>query len=129
MFTKPSTRGAIIRIVVLGLAWGWSVMHSGAVPKQPSRPIVAEMVADPDAYIGTHVIIYGLVLESDLASRSFMLQDVSQHPIKVDGRNLPPIAAGDQVQIEGVLQRNASALVLRAEAITPVRVLAGGGCC
>jgi hypothetical protein len=129
MYTKPTLLGAVIRILVLGLAWGWGVLHSAAVPKQPSRPIVAELYANPDAFIGAHIIIYGLVIQSDIGTRSFMLQDVSQHPLRIDAHDLPPIAAGEQVQLEGILERSANNLVFHAEELKRVKVLAGGGCC
>jgi hypothetical protein len=57
------------------------------------------------------------------------LQDVSQRPLTVDAWRLPPIAAGDQVEIEGVLEQTTAGLMLIAIGVKHVQVLGGGGCC
>ena len=97
--------------------------------EQPRRPIAAALFAEPASYAGVRIQIYGLVISSDLKSRSFELQDVSQMPLTVDGRSLPPIKTGDQVEIEGVLQVAGKSIVLKGERIQNVRVTGGGGCC
>lgn len=129
MLNRPTLSGAIIRLVVLIAVGGWCVLHAAAVPAEPSRPIVAELVANPDAYVDSRIEIYGLVIESNIAARSFLLQDVSQRPLLVDAHRLPPVAEGDQVQIEGVLRRTPKGLVLVGDTFKRVKVLAGGGCC
>lgn len=93
------------------------------------RPIAAALFADPAKYVGTRIEIYGLVIEVDTARRSFQLQDVSQRPLTVDAWRLPPIVVGDQVEIEGVLQRTSSGLVLVGTGAKRVQVVGGGGCC
>lgn len=97
--------------------------------QQPKRPIAAALFAEPSSYAGTRIQIYGLVVSSDMKSRSFELQDVSQMPLRVDGRSLPPIKTGDQVEIEGVLEVAGKSILLRGERIQNVRVTGGGGCC
>jgi hypothetical protein len=129
MYTKPTLFGVVVRVLVLALIYVWGYAHSTTVPKIRSHPIVADLVANPDAYLGQPIIIYGLVIEADLAHHTFMLQDVSQHPLRVDAHELPPVLAGAQVQVDGKLERSQGKLVLFGESLKPVQVLAGGGCC
>jgi len=129
MLTRPTLRGAVIRMVVLALACGWGLMQAGAVSKVRSRPIVADLVADPDSYFGKPVIIYGQVIKSDFSAGFFMLEDVSQHPLRIDARDLPPVRVGDQLLVVGTLERTKAGLSLLGKHLRPVRVLAGGGCC
>jgi hypothetical protein len=93
------------------------------------RPIIAQIVADPEKYANHRVEIYGLVTESDAASRTFMLQDVSQRPLLIDGKKLPTVVAGDQVELIGILRANGKELSLAGKSLMHVQVIAGGGCC
>jgi hypothetical protein len=105
--------------------------EAAAKPPKPAalRPIIAQMVAEPDKYIGHQIEIYGLVVESDTAAHTFMLQDVSQRPLLIDGKRLAPVVTGDQVELSGVLQANGKDLLLVARGMKRVKVIAGGGCC
>jgi hypothetical protein len=108
-----------------------SPLYAGEPTTEPvaaARPIAAELFADPAKYVGTRIEIYGLVIEADKMQRSFLLQDVSQRPLTVDAWRLPPIVAGDQVEIEGVLTQTAGGLVLVGTGVKRVQVVGGGGC-
>lgn len=113
---------------VLAAAGSVSAAEKGAVAA-PERPIVAALFAEPARYVGTRIEIYGLVISADSLRRSFLLQDVSQRPLLVEAMGLPPIVAGDQVEIEGELQSRSGNLVLVAHGVKRVRVTGGGGCC
>jgi hypothetical protein len=93
------------------------------------RPIIAQIVADPQKYADRRIEIYGLVVGSDVTSRTFQLQDVSQHPLLIDGKRLPAVAVGDQVELAGILRVNGKDLLLAAKSLKRVQVVAGGGCC
>lgn len=115
--------------LVAALIWGSTSFMAAQGHEQPKRPIAAALFAGPAGYAGVRIQIYGLVISSDLRSHSFELQDVSQMPLTVDGRLLPPIKVGDQVEIEGVLEVTGKSIVLRGERIQNVKVTGGGGCC
>jgi hypothetical protein len=104
---------------------------AAAKPPKPAalRPIIAQMVAEPEKYIGHQIEIYGLVVESDTAAHTFMLQDVSQRPLLIDGKKLAPVVAGDQVELSGILHTKGKDLLLVASGLKHVKVIAGGGCC
>jgi hypothetical protein len=93
-----------------------------------TRPIIAQMLSNPGAYANKPVTIYGLVIEKESDS-VFILQDVSQQPLKVVGTRGVKAAVGDQITIHGVLSKNRSGLYFTARSLTPTRVLGGGGCC
>jgi len=95
----------------------------------PSRPIIAQVVADPKKYVGHRIEIYGLVTESDKSAGTFMLQDVSQRPLLINGSKLPAVAAGDQVEVAGIVRKKGKDLRLDAVSLKHVKVIAGGGCC
>jgi hypothetical protein len=92
-------------------------------------PIIAQLYAEPERYAGRPISIYGLVIEATSEGTVFMLQDVSQHPLKIVGGAMMKAAAGDQVTIVGTLRRDADGPYLAATSIIPTRVTAGGGCC
>ena len=93
-----------------------------------TRPIIAQMLSNPAAYANKPVMIYGLVIEKE-SNSVFILQDVSQQPLKVVGTRGVKAAVGDQVTIRGVLSKNRNGLYFTARSLTPTRVLGGGGCC
>lgn len=93
------------------------------------RPIIAELFATPDKYIGRRVEIYGLILEVDRNGKRFALQDVSQMPISIVASENASIASGDQMIVSGVLRWADHDLEVIAHSIKPTRVVAGGGCC
>jgi hypothetical protein len=123
---------ACLGLAILVSTWlVTSPLHAGGATTAPAaeRPIAAQLFADPAKYVGMRIEIYGLVIEADNAQRSFLLQDVSQRPLTVDAWRLPPIVAGDQVEIEGVLTQTAAGLVLVGTGVKHVQVVGGGGCC
>lgn len=93
-----------------------------------TRPIIAQLVNDPGAYVNKPVTIYGLVIEK-VSKSVFILQDVSQRPLKVVGTHGVKAAVGDQVTLHGVLAKNRYGLYFVARSLTQTRVLGGGGCC
>jgi hypothetical protein len=101
--------------------------QSAQEPKADAFPIIAELYSDPVHFSGKSVVIYGLVVES-FANGSFMLQDVSEHPLKiVAGRNVKT-KVGDQLIVFGIFESNRVPYV-RAKSLIRTKVLAGGGCC
>lgn len=92
------------------------------------RPIIAELIHEPQDYAGRQIIIYGLVIGS-ISDSVFFLQDVSQIPLKIVGRHGIKAKVGDQVMISGVFRAGKGEPVFFAEKLLPTRVLGGGGCC
>lgn len=93
------------------------------------RPIIAQMLADPALYANKRVTIYGLVVEREAPS-VFMLQDVSQRPLKIIGKRGVQAKVGDQVTVRGMLTKDASGgYVFVARWLVETQVLGGGGCC
>ena len=93
------------------------------------RPIIAELFAKPKAFAGRRIAIYGLVIESNPAGTEFLLQDVSQRPLKIIGSKRLKAAAGDQLTVIGIFNRHASLPFLVAKELIPTIVIGGGGCC
>jgi len=96
---------------------------------KPARPIIAELFAKPKAFAGRRIAIYGLVIESNPTGTEFLLQDVSQRPLKVIGGERLKAAAGDQLTVVGTFHANARSPYLAAKLLIPTRVIGGGGCC
>ncbi len=94
-----------------------------------SRPIIAELFAKPKAFAGRRVEIYGLVIESNITGTEFLLQDVSQRPLKIIGGKKLKAAAGDQLTVVGTIRGHAGVPYLVAKRLIPTVVLGGGGCC
>jgi hypothetical protein len=93
------------------------------------RPIIAQMLHNPAAYAQKRVTIYGLVIERETPS-VFVLQDVSQRPLKIIGKRGVKASVGDQVTVRGTLTRDkAGSYVFVARSLIETRVLGGGGCC
>ncbi len=98
------------------------------VAKLP-RPIIAELFAKPMAFSGRRIAIYGLVIESNPTGTEFLLQDVSQRPLKIIGGRRLKATAGDQLTVVGIFHRHASSPFLVAKELIPTVVIGGGGCC
>ena len=121
---KKVTLGIIAVAVFLNQASGTAEVKRD----DATRPIIAQMLSDPDAYANKPVTIYGLVIERESDS-VFILQDVSQRPLKVVGTHGVKAAIGDQITIRGVLSKNRNGPYFKARSLTHTRVLGGGGCC
>ena len=128
--TKRARRSPIW---ALGLAAVLIVTACGAIdPRfaaEPEKPIAAEIFAAPRDFAGKRVEIYGLVIDTWRGGREFLLQDVSQMPLRVLRSDGMPTFAGDQVLVEGTLVVEDGRPVLAASRITATKVLGGGGCC
>lgn len=93
-------------------------------PGPVARPIIAQLYAHPDKFIGLKVEVYGLVVQSE-AKGEFFLQDVSQRPLRVLG----DAAVGDQLTALGSLRADGQTIYLKADQLIPTKVTGGGGCC
>ena len=123
-----SRLSAVLAALALG---GWCVFSyfaDEAGIREPTRPIIAQLLSDPTSYGGRQVIVYGLVIES-ISDAVFFLQDVSQRPLKVVAAPGKKIAVGDQLTVTGEFDAQAVPPVLHALELVPTRVLGGGGCC
>lgn len=117
-----------MRALVLGLALLLAAVDAGA--EEPlQRPIIAGLLSVPGEYDGQRVVIYGLVIEAAADGREFLLQDVSQMPLRIVGGQHLRAAAGDELLITGTFVRSEGSPYLQAEALLPTKVLGGGGCC
>lgn len=97
--------------------------------KEADKPIAAQLFASPEKYAGRTVTIYGLVIGVEPDGSNFLLQDVSQAPLKVvrsDGRFTMP---GDQLIVVGKFVPDKGNTRLEAETVTVTKVTGGGGCC
>jgi hypothetical protein len=117
-----------LSVVAIAAFLGQASAASEIARDDATRPIIAQMLSNPDAYANKPVTIYGLVIEKESDS-VFFLQDVSQRPLKVVGTRGVKAAVGDQITIRGVLSKNRDGLYFTARSLTPTRVLGGGGCC
>lgn len=95
----------------------------------PERPIIAELLWDAEKFHGRQVVVYGLVIETADTGRVFMLQDVSQMPLRVEVTDGTTVWNGDQLLVEGLVVPSDGEPTLRATRIVPTKVLGGGGCC
>ena len=121
---KKSLAAAVASIAVLT-----GTSASGRVVRDDlSRPIIAQLLSDPHAYAHKTVTIYGLVIERESPS-VFLLQDVSQRPLRVIGSHGIKANVGDQIIVRGVLSKDHRGYYFAARSLTPTRVLGGGGCC
>ncbi len=119
------TRGlriAVAGLVIVAAAFAGSELLS-RFDTEPEKPIIAQLYAKPQDFIGRKIEIYGLVIES--SADSFLLQDVSQRPLKVRGS----AKAGDQLTVVGTLRSEANSIIVIAESLRATKVVAGGGCC
>jgi hypothetical protein len=97
-------------------------------PPAEAYPIIAELCADPARFDGRSVTIYGLVIET-FPNSVFMLQDVSQRPLKIVASEKLKAAVGDQLIVVGSFHSAPGGPHLSARSLIPTQVLAGGGCC
>ena len=105
----------------IGFAQSWDE------PNADAYPIIAQLYDSPSQYNGKTVVIYGLVIEAS-SDGSFMLQDVSGHPLKIVPGPKIKAAVGDQLIIFGTFNAARTPYV-RAKSLIAAKVLAGGGCC
>jgi hypothetical protein len=96
---------------------------------QELRPIIAQLYAAPRDFAGRRIVIYGLVVESSTSGAEFMLQDVSQHPLRIVGAGALTAAVGDQAMVIGTFRDDPDAPYVAADALIATKVLGGGGCC
>ena len=118
--------------VLAGILAAFSLaMHeaiaSGDAP--PERPIIAELFWNAEGFHGRQVVVYGLVIETADAGRAFMLQDVSQMPLRVEITDGTTVWNGEQLLVEGLVVQSDGEPTLKATRIVPTKVLGGGGCC
>lgn len=97
-------------------------------PKADAYPIIAQLYSDPDHYAGHTVMIYGLVVGKP-SSSTFMLQDVSQHPLKIVENAKLKATIGDQLIVVGVFHNASGGPFVTATSLIRAKVLGGGGCC
>jgi hypothetical protein len=97
-------------------------------PPADEYPIIAELYDNPARYAGRSVMIYGLVIEAGPGS-TFLLQDVSQHPLRVIVGEKVKAAVGDQLLVFGFFHAEGKEPYFSAKALIPTQVVAGGGCC
>jgi hypothetical protein len=112
----------IIAVLLLGLP-------SAVVRAEVDKPIIALLYDDMARYDGRSVTIYGLVIETAKLGREFLLQDVSQMPLRIVRTEGFPAFVGDQMLVQGVFVANDGNPYLEARKITYTKVLGGGGCC
>ena len=113
----------IVALVMLGYLAGVSATHV-----EHDKPIIANVMADAQSFDGKRIVIYGLVIETSHEGKVFLLQDVSQIPLKIVGRDGLVARVGDQLLVRGVFH-NGNEPYVEAESLTPTKVLGGGGCC
>ncbi len=116
-------------IVAVALLLAPNPMGDWTAAAEADKPIIAYLVADSEAYDGRSVVIYGLVIETIGMGRVFMLQDVSQMPLRIIRTDGLPTMVGDQMLVHGVFMRNRGDPYLEASKITATTVVNGGGCC
>jgi hypothetical protein len=116
---------ALVAVVAAALP---ALAQNADAPPADAHPIIAELYADPARFDGRSVTIYGLVIET-FPNSIFLLQDVSQRPLKIVGSEKLKAAVGDQLIVVGSFHSAPGGSYLAARSIIPTRVLAGGGCC
>jgi hypothetical protein len=118
-------------LIALGLALmlgGGSRAQSTGDLRPDEHPIIAQLYSDPGRYADRSITIYGLVVEEGPDS-TFLLQDVSQRPLKIVGNDELKAAAGDQLIVIGFFHADPDGPYLAAKSLIPTQVVAGGGCC
>jgi hypothetical protein len=118
-------------LVALGLALlpgSESRAQSNDELQADEHPIIAQLYSDPARYADRSITIYGLVVEEG-ANSTFLLQDVSQRPLKIVGSDELKAAVGDQLLVTGLFHPNSDEPYIVAKTLIPTKVVAGGGCC
>jgi len=117
------------------IALGFLLMFDGGSRAQSTddlqsggHPIIAQLYSDPGRYADRSITIYGLVVEKGPNS-TFLLQDVSQRPLKILGNDKLKATVGDQLIVIGFFHAGPDGPYVVAKALIPTQVLAGGGCC
>jgi hypothetical protein len=125
----------VTRFGNLLVAFGLALMLGGGSRAQSTdelqpdeHPIIAQLYSDPGRYADRSITIYGLVVEEGPNS-TFLLQDVSQRPLKIVGKAELKAAVGDQLIVIGFFHADPDGPYLVAKALIPTQVVAGGGCC
>lgn len=122
------TTAILVMLSVLLASAPVNTQAAERVTKLP-RPIIAELFAKPKAFAGRNIAVYGLVIESNSMGTEFLLQDVSQRPLKIIGSKRLKAATGDQLTVIGTFHRHPSSPFLVAKELIPTVVIGGGGCC
>ena len=118
-------------LVALGLALmlgSESRAQSNGELQPDEHPIIAQLYSDPARYADRSITIYGLVVEKG-SNSTFLLQDVSQRPLKIVGSDELKAAVGDQLIVTGFFHANSDEPYIAAKTLIPTRVVGGGGCC
>jgi hypothetical protein len=113
----------------LALAPGALSAQSAQREQSGLTPIIAELFAQPSAFAGKSITIYGLVIEANRSHTRFMLQDVSQQPLAIVGNERLKAKVGDQLIVTGTVHVIGKEVFVIARALVATRVLGGGGCC
>lgn len=120
---------AIALQFALALAPATAPTHAAQSDQSSLTPIIAELFAQPSAFAGKSITIYGLVVEADRSRTRFMLQDVSQQPLRIIGNEQLKAKIGDQLIVIGTLRVSGKEIYVVARALMATHVLGGGGCC
>src|SRR5918996_3255842 len=91
-------------ITVAAIAFTGAALGGGSQERE--KPIIAQLMHDARSYDGAAITIYGLVIEARAGGRTFLLQDVSQVPLRVHGRGGIRVKVGDQLLISGTFHAN-----------------------
>jgi hypothetical protein len=125
----------VTRFATLLLALGLALLpgsqsraQSNDEQQADEHPIIAQLYSDPARYADRSITIYGLVVE-EKANSTFLLQDVSQRPLKIVGSDELKAAVGDQLIVTGYFHPNSDEPYIVAKSLIPTQVVAGGGCC
>ena len=124
--SKGLTLAALAGAVACGVAGCGAASADSPLPE---RPIIAELFSDGEKFYGQEVVVYGLVIATGDAGRVFLLQDVSQMPLRVVVPGGATDWLGEQVLVEGVVASSGGEVILKSTRIVPTKVLGGGGCC
>ena len=130
-FEGPAVKrlAAIALQFALALAPATAPTHAAQSDQSSLTPIIAELFAQPSAFAGKSITIYGLVVEADRSRTRFMLQDVSQQPLRIIGNEQLKAKIGDQLIVIGTLRVSGKEIYVVARALMATHVLGGGGCC
>jgi hypothetical protein len=113
------------------MAAGFIVIGLSVSPalSEAEKPIISQLFDNTKGYDGRRITIYGLVIETANSGNEFMLQDVSQMPLKVKRLDRFRVFVGDQIIVQGIFQESKGEPFLQARQIIYAKVLGGGGCC
>ena len=121
--------GKLLVAVGLAMILGGGSRAQSIDERQPDEhPIIAQLYSDPGRYADRSITIYGLVVEKGPNS-TFLLQDVSQRPLKIVADDEFRTAVGDQLIVVGFFHAGPDGPYVAAKALIPTQVVAGGGCC